>query len=78
MLTRVTTWPAFSNHTVGDGGSRSNSLEGIHDNIHGMVGGIGHMGDPSVAGTVVLTVPLQPMLIAISFRSHFLFASLQC
>lgn len=47
MLTRVTTWPAFSNHTTGDGGSVSNSLEGIHDQIHGMIGG--HMGDPSVA-----------------------------
>lgn len=50
MLTRVTTWPAFSNHTVGDGGSTSNSLEAIHDGIHVYVGGNGQMGDPAVAG----------------------------
>ncbi|KIM38482.1 hypothetical protein M413DRAFT_75996 [Hebeloma cylindrosporum] len=49
MLTRVHTWPAFSNHTVGDGGSTSNSLEAIHDGIHADVGGIGQMGDPAVA-----------------------------
>ncbi|KAL0564746.1 hypothetical protein V5O48_017294 [Marasmius crinis-equi] len=49
MLTRVRTWPAFSNHTVGDGGSTSNSLEAIHDGIHVQVGGNGHMSDPSVA-----------------------------
>lgn len=50
MLTRVHTWTAFSNHTVGDGGSSSNSLEAIHDGIHVDVGGNGHMSDPSVAG----------------------------
>jgi Common central domain of tyrosinase len=49
LLTRVRTWPAFSNHTPGDGGSSSNSLEAIHDEIHGTIGG--QMGDPSVAGT---------------------------
>ncbi|KAH9986652.1 tyrosinase [Russula vinacea] len=48
LLTRVNTWPAFSNHTPGDGGSSSNSLEAIHDEIHGIVGG--QMGDPAVAG----------------------------
>jgi len=48
VLTRVTTWPAFSNHTAGDGGSASNSLEAVHDEIHGYIGG--QMGDPSVAG----------------------------
>jgi tyrosinase len=47
LLTRVNTWPAMSNHTAGDGGSASNSLEGIHDTIHGYVGG--QMGDPNVA-----------------------------
>ncbi|KAH9988364.1 common central domain of tyrosinase-domain-containing protein [Russula vinacea] len=47
LLTRVNTWPAFSNHTPGDGGSSSNSLEAIHDEIHGIVGG--QMGDPAVA-----------------------------
>lgn len=50
MLTRVHTWAAFSNHTVGDGGSTSNSLEAIHDGIHVDVGGNGHMSDPAVAG----------------------------
>jgi len=50
MLTRINTWPAFSNHTPGDGGSASNSLEGIHDGIHVDVGGQGQMADPSVAG----------------------------
>nr|BAF74396.1 tyrosinase [Pholiota nameko] len=49
MLTRVHTWKAFSNHTVGDGGSTSNSLEAIHDGIHVDVGGGGHMADPAVA-----------------------------
>ncbi|KAF8263973.1 tyrosinase [Lactarius quietus] len=48
LLSRVHTWPAFSNHTAGDGGSASNSLEAIHDEIHGYIGG--QMGDPSVAG----------------------------
>jgi tyrosinase len=49
LLTRVNTWPAFSNHSVDDGGSASNSLEGIHDGIHVDVGGNGHMSDPAVA-----------------------------
>nr|BAD51402.1 photo-regulated tyrosinase [Polyporus arcularius] len=49
LLTRVHTWPAFSNHTPDDGGSSSNSLEAIHDGIHVAVGGNGHMSDPSVA-----------------------------
>ncbi|KAJ7495027.1 tyrosinase [Mycena latifolia] len=49
LLTRVRTWPAFSNHTPGDGGSTSNSLEAIHDGIHVDVGGNGQMSDPSVA-----------------------------
>jgi tyrosinase len=48
MLTRVHTWAAFSNNTVGDGGSTSNSLEAIHNGIHGDIGG--HMGNPAVAG----------------------------
>ena len=48
MLTRVKTWPAFSNHTKGDDGSASNSLESIHDAIHDAIGG--HMSDPSVSG----------------------------
>ena len=52
MLTRVSDWPAFSNHTPGDGGSSSNSLEAIHDGIHVDVGGGGQMSDPSVAGKI--------------------------
>jgi len=52
LLTRVHTWPAFSNHTPGDGGSSSNSLEAIHDEIHGTIGG--QMGDPAVAGIILL------------------------
>ncbi|EKM54921.1 uncharacterized protein PHACADRAFT_259085 [Phanerochaete carnosa HHB-10118-sp] len=50
LLTRVHTWPAFSNHSTDDGGSASNSLEAIHDGIHVDVGGDGQMADPSVAG----------------------------
>ena len=50
LLTRVHTWPAFSNHTPGHGGSACNSLEAIHDCIHINVGGKGHMGDTAVAG----------------------------
>lgn len=48
LLSRVRTWPAFSNHSAGDGGSSSNSLEAIHDEIHGTIGG--HMGYPEYAG----------------------------
>jgi tyrosinase len=50
MLTRVHDWAAFSNHTAGDGGSTSNSLEAIHDGIHVDVGGAGQMANPAVAG----------------------------
>jgi len=50
LLTRVSTWPAFSNHSPDDGGSSSNSLEAIHDGIHVTVGGPGgHMRNPAVA-----------------------------
>ena len=48
LLLRVHTWPAFSNHTPGDGGSISNSLEAIHDKIHGSIGG--HMFNVAYAG----------------------------
>lgn len=51
LLTLVKDWPAFSNGTVGRGGATTNSLEAIHDHIHGTIGqGVGHMGDPAVAG----------------------------
>ncbi|KAG9042400.1 hypothetical protein FS837_010910 [Tulasnella sp. UAMH 9824] len=49
LLTRVKTWPAFSNHTPGAGGSASNSIGAIHDGIHLNVGGQGHMSDSAVA-----------------------------
>nr|BAE48754.1 polyphenoloxidase [Agaricus blazei] len=49
MFNRVTTWAHFSSHTESSGGSTSNSIEAIHDNIHVLVGGRGHMSDPSVA-----------------------------
>ncbi|KAG8988915.1 hypothetical protein FRB94_000326, partial [Tulasnella sp. JGI-2019a] len=49
LLTLVNTWPGFSNHTAGDGGSSSSSLEAIHDGIHVDVGGDGTMSDPAVA-----------------------------
>ncbi|KAI0288602.1 tyrosinase [Russula brevipes] len=48
LLFNVCTWHALSNDTPGDGGSSSNSLEAIHNEIHGYIGG--HMGAPSVAG----------------------------
>ncbi len=59
MMTRVKSWAAFSSHTVGDGGSSSNSVEAIHDNIHVLVGGNGHMSDPSVAGKLGVVENLQ-------------------
>ena len=76
MLTRVNTWPAFSNHTVGDGGSASNSLEGIHDGIHVDVGGAGQMADPSVAGehTYSLSVTLPLFLFSYHQRSILSFS----
>lgn len=52
MLSRVHVWPAFSNHTAGDGGSTSNSIEAIHDGIHVDVGGSGQMSNPAVAGNL--------------------------
>ena len=38
-------WVTMSNDTA-DG---ANSLEGIHDNIHFYIGGLGHMGDVPMA-----------------------------
>lgn len=41
-------WPSFSNHGVNPNNQvKSNSLETIHDSIHVVTGGGGHMGDPS-------------------------------
>ncbi|KAJ7480969.1 common central domain of tyrosinase-domain-containing protein, partial [Mycena latifolia] len=49
LLTRVHTWPAFSNTSPGDDGTTTNSLEAIHNDVHNYVGGNGHMSDPAVA-----------------------------
>ena len=74
LLTRVHTWPAFSNHTAGDGGSASNSLEAIHDEIHGYVGG--QMGDPSVAGKRRVLTPARRGLSNLVFlQDSTLFSS---
>ncbi|KAH9950601.1 tyrosinase [Amylocystis lapponica] len=59
LMARVSDWEAFSNHTPGDGGNATTSLEGIHDSVHILVGGQsgsgttayeGHMSDPAIAG----------------------------
>jgi hypothetical protein len=54
----VHTWPEFSNHTPGDGGT-SNSLEAIHDGIHVDVGGRGHMSNTAVAGNALSRHPVS-------------------
>ena len=60
LLTEAKTWPDFSNHTTasaGPGRSRTpatNSLEAIHDSIHGAIGG--HMSDTAVAGRLFCVV----------------------
>lgn len=44
-------WGQFSNHTwnkINNG--TMTSLESIHDHLHDVIGGNGHMGDPAVAG----------------------------
>ncbi|KAG9026425.1 hypothetical protein FRB95_008864 [Tulasnella sp. JGI-2019a] len=53
LLTLVHTWPAFSNHTPGDGGLSSSSLEAIHGGIHGEVGGHGSMSNTVVASNSI-------------------------
>ena len=51
MLTLIKNWNNFSNHTYApQQGAVANSLEAIHDNIHGIVGGGGHMGNIAYAG----------------------------
>jgi tyrosinase len=49
MFNRAITWAHFSNHNEEPNGSTTNSIEAIHDNIHVLVGGDGHMSDPAVA-----------------------------
>jgi len=48
LLHMVHDWPGFSNHRD-SANSVTSSLETIHDQIHGEVGGNGHMSDPAVA-----------------------------
>ncbi|KAF7290719.1 Di-copper centre-containing protein [Mycena indigotica] len=50
-LTRLHTWPEFSNKASGNK-ALANSLETIHDGVHDNLGGLGpgHMGHPAVAG----------------------------
>ena len=54
MFRDARTWPDFSNHTTGGRRSLVNSLEAIHDNIHGKLGGGGHLSHVAIAGTVAL------------------------
>ena len=78
LLTRVTTWPAFSHHTVGNGGSTSNSLEDIHDGIHVYIRGNGQMSSPTITGKVFL-LSLSSFYLTRYYRlwPHLFLASLQ-
>jgi hypothetical protein len=50
MLMNLNDWTAFSNHTAQpDTTEVATSIEGIHDMIHGIVGGNGHMGNTAIA-----------------------------
>ncbi|KAH8813439.1 tyrosinase [Flagelloscypha sp. PMI_526] len=56
MLFFAKTWPEFSNNHQNADGTIANSIEGVHNDIHNLIGGInpnndvgGHMTDPSVA-----------------------------
>ncbi|KAJ6568852.1 hypothetical protein B0H19DRAFT_1373291 [Mycena capillaripes] len=48
MLIRTNTWANFSNHIISTG-PQINNIESVHDQIHGLVGGSGHMSWPIVA-----------------------------
>ncbi|KAI0737489.1 tyrosinase [Irpex lacteus] len=48
MLLFVREWENFSKHSKGS--STDISLEGIHDNMHNLIGGGGHMSETSMAG----------------------------
>ena len=79
MLTKVDTWQAFSNHTVGDGGSTSNSLEAIHNGIHVIVRRGGHMSNSAVSGEYTHTqYPSSFLIFIIRVQSYLLLASYQC
>ena len=49
LLKYIKTWDDMSNNKRGTGHYAFNSLEAIHDSIHGAIGG--HMGDTAVAGS---------------------------
>lgn len=78
LLTRIHTWPAFSNHTTPDDlvpqtRRNTNSLEAIHDRIHVYVGG--HMGETAVAGEIPpppFELAVDAQLSLFSIRSYFL------
>ena len=54
LLTRVDTWSGFSNHTAEDGTpTNANSLEAIDDDVHGTVGGGGHMSNTAYASRLL-------------------------
>lgn len=73
MLTLIKNWNNFSNHTYApQQGAVANSLEAIHDNIHGLVGGSGHMGNIAYAGELLLYVLSLSSDIVSSFRPYLL------
>lgn len=47
----VPTWNAFATgvYTVGQDPQKYSSIEDVHNNVHGHVGGTGHMGNVGVA-----------------------------
>jgi len=51
LLTFVETWEVFSNHTfTQEHPTAYDSVESIHDTLHTVIGGNGHMGSPDFAG----------------------------
>ena len=51
MLDTTDNWVDFSADITGAGGSTgANSVESVHNNIHGFVGAGGHMQNPTVSG----------------------------
>ncbi|KAJ7068796.1 photo-regulated tyrosinase [Mycena amicta] len=82
MLTQIETWQLFSNHTLPDGsridpdseidvGPQSNSLETIHDAIHGLCGGsLKSMPNPN-GGTIYFGIGHMTEVTAASFDPIF-------
>ena len=50
MFVFLNSWPEFSNTRAHKKGQPATSLEGIHNGIHNLSGGGGHMSDVSLAG----------------------------